>query len=214
MARAGAASTARPGKLAIDELPLFPLQTVLFPGGRLPLRIFESRYMDMAKRCLKEGTPFGVCAIREGSEVNSAVGAPAVPADVGCTARIAQWDMAQLGLLEVIAQGESRFRILERRVEKNGLQVARVAMLPAEHDAPVPGTCSACVRLLERVIEQHGALLPSPHKLDSAAWVSARLAELLPLPLATKQELLELDDAAARLERVNSLLRASARAEP
>src|SRR5439155_25878350 len=123
----------------------------------------------MAKRCLKEGTPFGVCAIREGSEVNSAVGAPAVPADVGCTARIAQWDMAQLGLLEVIAQGESRFRILERRVEKNGLQVARVAMLPAEKDAAVPERCSHCVRLLERVIEQHAGLLPSPHKLDSAA---------------------------------------------
>ena len=183
---------------------------MLFPGGRLPLRIFESRYMDMAKRCLRDGSPFGVCAIREGNEV----GAPATPANVGCTARIAQWDMAQLGLLEVIAQGEQRFRILERRVERNGLQVAEVELLPAERDASVPPTCSACVRLLERVIEQHGGLLPSPHKLDSAAWVSARLAELLPLPLAAKQELLELDDAAMRLERVNSLLRASARAEP
>jgi len=187
---------------------------VLFPGGRLPLRIFESRYMDMAKRCLKDGTPFGVCAIREGSEVNSAVGTPAVPAEVGCTARIAQWDMAQLGVLEIIAQGERRFRILERHVEQNGLQLAKVEMLSAETDAPVPESCSACVRLLERVIEQHGALLPSPHKLDSAAWVSARLGELLPLPLPVKQELLELDDAKARLERVNALLRASARAAP
>ena len=166
--------------------------------------------MEMAKRCLKEQAPFGVCAIREGNEV----GSPAVPADIGCTARIAQWDMAQLGLLEVIAQGEQRFRILERRVERNGLQVARVELLPAEKDAAVADNCTACVRLLERVIEQHGGLLPSPHKLDSAAWVSARLAELLPLPLDRKQELLELDDAAARLERVNSLLRASARAEP
>lgn len=187
---------------------------MLFPGGRLPLRIFEQRYMDMAKRCLKDGAPFGVCAIREGSEVNSAVGAPAVPAEVGCTARIAQWDMAQLGVLEIIAQGESRFRILERRVEKNGLQMALVEILPVEKDAPVPDSCSACVRLLERVIDQHAGLLPSPHKLDSAAWVSARLAELLPLPLPAKQELLEFDDASARLERVNSLLRASARAEP
>ena len=164
----------------------------------------------MAKRCLKDGTPFGVCAIREGAEV----GVPAVPADVGCVARIAQWDMAQLGLLEIIAQGESRFRIVERRVEKNGLQLARIEMLPPEKDAAVPASCSACVRLLERVIERHGTLLPSPHQLDSAAWVSARLAELLPLPLSAKQELLEFDDAARRLERVNSLLRASARAEP
>ena len=187
---------------------------MLFPGGRLPLRIFENRYMDMAKRCLKDGTPFGVCAIREGTEVNSAVGAPAVPAEIGCTARIAQWDMVQLGVLEIVAGGEGRFRILERRVEKNGLQVARVALLPAERDGPVPESCSACVRLLERVIEQHGALLPSPHRVDSASWVSARLAELLPLPLSVKQELLEIDDAATRLERVNSLLRASARAAP
>lgn len=187
---------------------------MLFPGGQLPLRIFESRYMDMAKRCLRDQAPFGVCAIREGSEVNSAAGAPAVPAEVGCTARIAQWDMAQLGLLEVIAQGEQRFRILERRVARNGLQLAKVELLPAEKEAAVPDSCAACVRLLERVIEQHGGLLPTPHRLDSAAWVSARLAELLPLPLAAKQELLELDDAATRLERVNSLLRASARAAP
>jgi hypothetical protein len=166
--------------------------------------------MDMAKRCLRDQLPFGVCAIREGREV----GEPAVPADVGCTARIAQWDMAQLGLLEVIAEGERRFRILERRVERNSLQVAKVELLPIENDAPVSESCSACVRLLERVIEQHAGLLPSPHRLDSAVWVSARLAELLPLPLGAKQELLELDDATTRLERVNSLLRASARAEP
>ncbi len=166
--------------------------------------------MEMAKRCLRDGVPFGVCAIREGSEV----GAPAVPAKVGCSARIAQWDMAQLGVLEVIAQGDQRFRILERRIEPNGLQLAKVELLPAEKDAPVSERYSACVRLLERVIEQHGELLSSPHRLDSASWVSARLAELLPLPLAAKQELLELDDAALRLERVNSLMRASARAEP
>jgi Lon protease-like protein len=183
---------------------------VLFPGGRLPLRVFEQRYMEMAKHCLKETAPFGVCAIREGAEV----GAPALPADVGCTARIAQWDMPQLGLLEIVALGEQRFRIVERRVEKNGLQMARVDLLEPEPDAPIPPSCAACVRLLERVIEQHAGLLTPPHRLDSALWVGARLAELLPLPLATKQELLELSAAAARLERLNALLRASAREAP
>jgi hypothetical protein len=191
----------------MEALPLFPLQTVLFPGGRLPLRIFEQRYMDMAKACLRDGTPFGVCAIREGAEV----GAPALPADVGCLARIAQWDMPQLGLLEVVAIGEQRFRILERRVEPSGLQRARVAVLEAERDASVPQNCAACVRLLERVIEQHAGLVAAPYRLDSAIWVSARLAELLPLPLHAKQELLELDDAGERLERLNGLLRAAAR---
>jgi Lon protease-like protein len=166
---------------------------VLFPGGRLPLRIFEQRYMDMAKACLRDQSPFGVCAIREGAEV----GAPAVPADIGCTALIAQWDMPQLGLLEI--------------VERSGLQRARVELLPDDEDAAVPAQCAACVRLLERVIEQHAGLLAAPHRLESASWVSARLAELLPLPLAAKQELLELSDAPARLERLNALLRASAR---
>jgi len=180
---------------------------VLFPGGRLPLRIFESRYMDMAKVCLRDATPFGVCLITQGAEV----GAPATPAALGTLARIAEWDMPQLGVLHVIAQGESRFRILERHVEKSGLQRARVELLAEEADAAVPEHCRACVRLLERVIEQQAGLLPEPHRLDSCAWVSARLAELLPLPLAAKQELLEMGNLLARLERVNALLRASAR---
>lgn len=210
MARAGASSLSGTRKRVITELPLFPLHTVLFPGGRLPLRLFEQRYLDMAKHCLKDNAPFGVCAIREGAEV----GAPAVPADIGCTARIAEWDMAQLGLLEIVAHGESRFRILERRVEKNQLQHARIELLEPEDDAAIAESCAACVRLLERVIDQHPELLLPPHRLDSASWVSGRLTELLPLPLAAKQELLELSDAAERLVRVNALLRASAREAP
>jgi uncharacterized protein len=189
-------------------LPLFPLQTVLFPQGRLPLRIFEQRYLAMAKRCLKDGTPFGVCAIREGKEV----GTPAVPFDVGTTAKIAEWDMPQLGVLEIVAAGEARFRIVEHRAQADGLLIGRVEMLPAEADAPIPGACEPAVRLLERVIEQHASLFSRPHRLDSCAWVSARLIELLPVPLPTKQELLELDDARARLERLSDFLRANARA--
>jgi Lon protease-like protein len=182
---------------------------VLFPRGRLPLRLFEQRYLAMAKSCLKDGTPFGVCAIREGKEV----GAPAVPFDVGTTARIGEWDMPQLGVLQVVATGEARFRILERRARPDGLQLARVELLPAEQDGAVPPDCLPCVRLLERVIEQHAHLLPTPHELQSAAWVSGRLAEIVPLPLPVKQALLELDDARVRLERLNALLRANARAE-
>ena len=180
---------------------------MLFPRGRLPLRIFEQRYLAMAKACLKDGTPFGVCAIREGKEV----GAPAVPFDVGTTARIGEWDMPQLGVLQVVATGDARFRILERRAQRDGLQLAKVQLLPPDTDGAIPADCAPCVRLLERVIEQHAGLLSTPHELDSAAWVSARLTELLPLPLAAKQELFELDDARARLARINALLRANAR---
>jgi Lon protease-like protein len=174
---------------------------VLFPAGRLPLRIFESRYMEMAKACLKAQSPFGVCLIREGAEV----GAPATPNSVGTLARIAAWDMPQLGVLQVTARGERRFRILSRSVQPDGLARASIEILNDEIDAVIPAHLSRCVRLLERVIEQHPELLERPHRLDSCSWVSARLAELLPLPLETKQALLELDDGRARLERLAGL---------
>ena len=181
---------------------------MLFPGGRLPLRIFEQRYMEMAKACLRDGAAFGVCLIREGAEVLvRGAGAPAVPASVGCLARIAEWDMPQLGLLQVMARGEARFRILERRVQADGLARASIEILSGDEDAEIPPSCARCVRLLERLIEQQASLFETPHRLDSSSWVSLRLAEVLPLELTIKQELLELDDARARLERLNSLLR-------
>jgi Lon protease-like protein len=179
---------------------------VLFPGGRLPLRIFEQRYLEMAKRALKEGSAFGVCLIRAGTEV----GAPATPADVGTLARISAWDMPQLGVLQVTALGERRFRILERRVQPDGLAVASIERLTEEIDSPLSGEFSQCTKLLERVLDQHPGLAGQPYRLDSCAWVSARLAELLPLPLEAKQALLELDDARTRLERLSALIRPSA----
>ncbi len=182
---------------------------MLFPGGRLPLRIFETRYMDMAKACLRDGTPFGVCLIVEGAEV----GEPATPAPVGTLARIMQWDMPQLGLLHVVAEGGRRFRIRNRRVQPNGLALATVDLLAEETDAPIAREGARCVRLLERLVGEQPELFPAPHRLDSSAWVSARLIELLPLPLEAKQELLELDEAAARLARISRLLRANAQSE-
>jgi len=186
----------------MNDIPLFPLNTVLFPGGRLPLRIFEQRYMEMAKACLRARSPFGVCLIREGREV----GAPAIPADVGTLARIAAWDMPQLGVLQVTALGERRFRILERRVQADGLARGSIEITGEDQDSAIPESCAGCVKLLERVIEQQSGLFEPPHRLDSASWVGARLTELLPLPLAAKQELLELSDARTRLERLNALL--------
>ena len=187
----------------MTELALFPLNTVLFPGGRLPLRIFEQRYMNMAKACLREGTPFGVCLIRDGKEV----GSPATPVEVGCVARIGTWDMPQLGVLHISALGEQRFRLLSRRVQADGLALGSIELLPEDRDAAVPESCIGCVKLLERVMEQQAGLFEPPHRFDSASWVSSRLTEILPLPLPAKQELLELSDAVARLARLNALLR-------
>ena len=178
-----------------EETPLFPLNTVLFPGGLLPLRLFEQRYLEMAKGCLRDGSPFGVCLIREGAEV----GTPATSEAVGCLARIVQWDMQQLGLLQITAQGERRFRVAERRVRSDGLALGRITQLPEETNAPL-ASGHACRQLLERIAKEHGErLFAKPWRFYSSAWVSARLGDVLPLPLGTRQKLLELDDALERL---------------
>jgi len=184
------------------ELPLFPLNTVLFPGGLLPLRVFEQRYLEMAKACLRDGTPFGVCLIREGAEV----GAPATHEDVGCLAHITQWDMQQLGLLQLVAQGGRRFRVLARRIRADGLILARIESLADEADAPVADRFGACRQLLERIVAEHGErLFARPFLFDSSAWVGARLAEVLPLAGPARQQLLELDGV-ARLEALQRLI--------
>ena len=192
----------------VDDLALFPLNTVLFPGGRLPLRIFEQRYMEMAKTCLRDGAPFGVCLIREGSEV----GTPATHENLGCLARITQWDMQQLGLLQLVTQGGERFRVLAKRIRADGLILADIELLAETADTPMPEKFRACRQLLERIVAEHGErLFAKPFQLDSSAWVAARLAEVLPLPPAARQKLLELDDSQKRLEILQRLLTESAR---
>ena len=186
------------------EIALFPLGTVLFPGGLLPLRVFEQRYMQMVSACLRASDPFGVCLIREGKEV----GAPAVPHSVGCLARIAQWDMHQLGVLSIVARGERRFRILERRVQADGLARARIELLAEESDDAVSEDSVLGVRLLRAIVDEGaGGRIEEPFRFGSASWVSARLAEVLPLPPAMKQRLLETDQGARRLDAICDFLR-------
>jgi hypothetical protein len=179
------------------------LNAVLFPGGLLPLRIFEQRYMDMATACIKKDEPFGVCLIRSGREV----GAPATPEPIGCTARIIEWDMQHLGLLSIKTRGEQRFNIQEAWVTDAGLTRARVALLPPDEDAEIEDKFSACTTLLRAVIDQHGAnLVAEPIQFDSVSWVSSRLTEILPVPLMAKQKLLELHDARQRIEILDKFL--------
>jgi len=180
-----------------SRIPIFPLNTVLFPGGLLPLRVFEARYMDMARDCLRDEQPFGVCLIREGREV----GAPATPEPVGCLAHITDWDMQQLGLLQLKTLGGQRFRILASHNSTQGLVSADIELIPPEQAIPLPGNFVSCTRLLELVVaEQDRPIFAEPHEFGNAAWVGYRLAEILPVPLAAKQKLLELTDSLARLE--------------
>ena len=185
------------------RIPIFPLNTVLFPGGLLPLRIFEARYMDMARDCLRHERAFGVCLIREGGEV----GTPATPEPVGCLARITDWDMQQLGLLQVKTLGGQRFRILDSQAGPQGLISADVEPIPAEPASKVPEQFLPLARLLERVVAEAGpAVFAQPHDFGDAAWVGYRLAEILPAPLSTKQQLLELGESLARLEALQRIL--------
>ena len=185
-------------------VPLFPLQAVLFPGGRLPLRIFEQRYMDMAKACLKQDEPFGVCLIAQGEEVARRGGPAAEPHETGTLARIAEWDMPTLGVLEVVAEGGERFRIRRRWAESSGLLRAEVEPIAAPPPLPVPGAYARLVPLLRAIVtdlEKGAGSAPAlPHRFFDAHWLGMRYAEVLPIPALARQKLLELEDGIDRLE--------------
>ena len=186
-----------------ETIPIFPLGTVLFPGSVLPLRIFEVRYMDMARDCLRNGSAFGVCLIREGEEV----GAPAVPEPVGCMARIGECDMEELGILKVKAEGHERFRIVSSEISRQGLIVGRVEPLAVEGAAPEAPGLGESAEFLRKVIAGIGAQrFGEPLRFDDASWVSFRLAEILPLRIDVKQKLLELTDATLRIAILHKFL--------
>jgi len=182
------------------RIPLFPLNAVLFPGGLLPLKVFEQRYVEMTKACLRDDAPFGVCAIRQGSEV--ARGGDSVPvfADVGTLARIASWDMVQLGILHVAARGDARFRVERFERAPSGLVVADVVGIAAEPRVALTAAQAPLRSLLEVVAARVGpAHFPAGGDFGDASFVGYRLAEFLPLPLPVKQSMLEINDAGVRL---------------
>jgi len=191
-------------------IPLFPLHSVLFPGGRLPMRIFEQRYMDMVTNCLKESGSFGICLISAGEEVARAGAEPAAPEAVGTLAHIADWDMQQLGVLNIVAQGGERFRIQRHWVEPSGLLRAEVTLVETPAVLPVPGAYARLVPLLRAIVadmDGKAANAPAkPHKFFDAGWLGMRYAEVLPIPLLAKQKLLEIDDSIDRLEIIYRFL--------
>ena len=187
---------------AANELPLFPLQTVLFPEGPLALRVFEPRYLDMVARCLRGVNRFGVVAIRHGAEVGVAT-----THDVGTTAEIVDWHQESGGLLGILAVGRDRFRLEHTSRQADGLYVGRVAWLAVTPPTALPSVHAPLAALLRRLVEQHPAYRGIAAAYDDAAWVADRLVETLPLPLVVKQELLETPEPLARLERLAAALR-------
>jgi len=194
-----------PGGTSVETLriPLFPLNTVLFPGGLQPLKIFEQRYLDMAAACLKDDSPFGICLIDQGGEVGEA----AVPHSVGTLASIANWEMEQLGILMITAQGGRRFRIIETRVAAGNLLEGTVELLAETGPTPLPQERERLLPLLQRIVNDLGPeRIPEPHRYDDAEWVGYRITEVLPIQNLAKQKLLELDDPLVRLEILEKYL--------
>ena len=192
-----------PGAPDWSNLPLFPLGTVLFPGGVLPLRVFEARYVDMMRECMKADRPFGVCLIKEGSET----GTPAVPHDAGCLAGIVDFDMQQLGVLNIRTHGGGRFRVLATRNEASGLVRAHAEAIADDPALPVPLEFSNCSLILKAILPKlPTGMLREPHQFEDAAWVSNRLAEILPIQSLAKQKLMELTNPLLRLEIIHKFL--------
>jgi hypothetical protein len=187
-----------------EVVPIFPLKTVLFPEMVLPLKIFEVRYMDMAKACLREKTPFGICLIREGEEV----GTPAVPEPIGCLARIADADVEELGILKVTAEGLERFRIVSSETNRQGLLVGEVERIDTDNAAPEAPGLDESADFLRKVIAGIGTeRFREPFRFEDASWVGFRLAEILPLRNDVKQKLLELTDATLRVAILHRFLK-------
>ena len=178
------------------QIALFPLNAVLFPGGLLPLRIFEPRYVDMVGRCMRADEVFGVVLIDGGSDTSQEVNTVLV----GTSARIVDFQTLSDGLLGLLCRGERRFRISTRSRQDDGLNCAVVEWLEEAAPVPLAPRFQPLVPLLREALSRlHTIGRFMEPRYDDASWVSCRLAELLPLDQRALQRLLELDDADARL---------------
>jgi Lon protease-like protein len=193
-----------------EELPLFPLQAVLFPGGLLNLKVFEVRYVDLVTTCLREQLPFGVVALRSGHEVRR-------PGDsvsfetVGTLAELVSVDSDRPGILQVSCRGGSRFRVLASNQRADGLWLAHTDPVDEDEVRAPTEAQTATVRGLAEAIAtmkaQGVAPFLEPYRFDDAGWVANRWCEILPISQAAKFRLMELPDPIVRLQLVDDYLR-------
>lgn len=207
--------------LTLFSLPIFPLGTVLYPGGLLPLRIFEVRYLDMIGKCHKIGAPFGVVSLIQGSEVRKVDGKQSdggfTPEEfnaVGTLATITEFSVPQPGLMMIRCEGTQRFEISNRERLKHGLWIADVTRLDDDQTVRIPEDLQATANALGKVIKSlqdrsapnDQTPFVAPYRLDDCGWVANRWCELLPIPVELKQRLMELDNPLVRLELVSDIL--------
>ena len=186
--------------MAVVDIPLFPLRSVLFPGGTVDLRIFEQRYLDMVRDCARNDSAFGICLILDGEEV----GTPAAPAAVGTCARIIDFHRGEDGLLGIRVEGGARFTVAKTRVRDNGLMHGDAQLWPLESTQQVPPEFSLLATILERLLDRMGGPLANASRrlYDDAGWVGFRLAEALPLANPERQLLLQMSDPQQRLQQL------------
>ncbi len=196
---------------APSTLPLFPLGATLFPGGRLGLKVFEQRYLELAKARIADGGLFGIVTLTSGSEV----GAAQTFAKVGTAARVNSYDVPQAGIFLLDVIGEERFEVIKTSVDAMGLHQAEVRWIKPEPAMRLPEAHGALAGLLSQIIERNGRdKFAEPLAIDDATWVGSRLAEALPLPASIKQTLLEINDASLRLKTIGQLLARMSNAAP
>lgn len=193
-----------PASIGPASIGLFPLKTVLLPGAALGLRVFERRYLDLVRDCMRQGTTFGVCLIIDGAEA----GPPAVPAAFGTEARIEDFGSGDDGLLTLRVRGARRFHVTRTRVRDSGLIVAQVEWCDPDPDDELRPQHALLATLLQRILDQVGGehAKAAPARFDDAAWVGWRLAELLPLSDQQRQALLQQHDPHARLDSLLAAL--------
>ena len=182
------------------DIPLFPLNSVLFPGGEVGLRIFEPRYLDMVRDCARTNSPFGICLILSGTEA----GEPATPAAIGTLAHIVDFSTTPDGLLGIRAQGSRRVRLAHSRVRDSGLAHGEVELWPDEAHVEVPVEFHLLATILERLLEKIGGTHANAPRanFNDASWIGFRLAELLPLENREQQMLLQTVDPIERLAQL------------
>lgn len=192
---------------------LFPLSTVLCPGGVLTLQVFETRYLDMIMACIKTGSPFGVCRIIEGPEAGAFDANPVRFDDVGCLARIAHWDIPRMGLVNLRAIGMQRFRAVRSWTQPDRLHRADIELIANDADTPVPDDATLCRDLLGQVIDavrqlphEFEDVFATPLRLDDAGWVANRLVERIEMDMEVRQQLMEEVDPVRRLRAIRDLL--------
>lgn len=199
------------------QTALFPLQSPLFPGGLLSLRIFEPRYLDLVQRCEKSGEPFGVLMLTEGMEVRQRGPGEGFLTErfesLGTLAHLERVERPRPGLLQIRCRGGRRFRLLEHHCLPHGLWMGELKLLDEELALPVPEDLQPLAPLMQRLLHtlETGAAaedmpVQPPYRWDDCAWLANRWAELLPLSPLEKQRLLALDNPLLRLELLGDQL--------